>query len=173
MGEHGQTVEALRDTRYLAQSQKKAVDDAKLSDKMVPGRTANDRNSTNRKFSVDFLKRCTAEYEQAIKKYQGDTEKLVNVISHAPDAIVNCYSGKCGITCASHSLGCRGLPENCWQKEYLPPHAQKLQPTEKFRTIAIKCAALRAPLPPNTRVTRQLEKRQKMHQHDKLRQKSV
>lgn len=71
MGEHGQTVEALRDTRYLAQSQKKAVDDAKLSDKMVPGRTANDRNSTKRKFSVDFLKRCTAEYEQAIKKIPG------------------------------------------------------------------------------------------------------
>lgn len=40
-------------------------------------------------------------------------------------------------------------------------------------SAAIKCAALGAPLPPNTCVTRQLEKRQKMHQHDKLRQKSV
>lgn len=239
MGEHGQTVEALRDTRHLAQSQKKAVDNAKFSDRMFPGRTANDRNSTKRKFSVDFMKRCTAEYEQAIKKHQGDTEKLVNVLSHATDAIVNCYSGKCGSTCASHSLVCRGLPENCWPKEYLPPHARKLQPTEEDQdtlrhlvnyrfsrntltstrygtntqkseavhrgysksnpksvtcsasfepqifsavhrmnhgpgtSTAVKCAALGAPLPPNTRVTRQLEKRQKMHQHNKLRQKSV
>lgn len=239
MGEHGQTVEALRDTRHLAQSQKKAVDNAKFSDRMFPGRTANDRNSTKRKFSVDFMKRCTAEYEQAIKKHQGDTEKLVNVLSHALDAIVNCYSGKCGSTCASHSLVCRGLPENCWPKEYLPPHARKLQPTEEDQdtlrhlvnyrfsrntltstrygtntqkseavhmgysksnpksvtcsasfepqifsavhrmnhgpgtSTAVKCAALGAPLPPNTRVTRQLEKRQKMHQHNKLRQKSV
>lgn len=36
------------------------------------------------------MKRYKAEYEQAIKKYLGDTEKLVNVLSHATDAIVNC-----------------------------------------------------------------------------------
>lgn len=78
------------------------------------------------------MKRYKAEYEQAIKKYQGDTEKLVNVLSHATDAIVNCYSGKCGSTYASHSLVYRGLPENCSPKEYLPPHAKKLQPTDEY-----------------------------------------
>uniref|UniRef100_A0A8W8NJK9 Mutator-like transposase domain-containing protein n=1 Tax=Magallana gigas TaxID=29159 RepID=A0A8W8NJK9_MAGGI len=37
MGEHGQTVEALRDTRHLAHSQKKVVNNAKISDMMFPG----------------------------------------------------------------------------------------------------------------------------------------
>lgn len=46
IGEHEQTVEALRDTRHLAQSQRKAVDNAKFSDKMFSGRTASNRNST-------------------------------------------------------------------------------------------------------------------------------
>ena len=63
-------MEALRDTRHLAQSQKKATDNAKLSVQMFPGRTAADRQATKRKFSEDFMKRCTAEYDQAIRKYR-------------------------------------------------------------------------------------------------------
>ena len=69
MAEREQTVEALRGTRHRAQSQKKATDNAKFSVQMFPGRTA-DRQATKRKFSVDFLKRCTAEYDQAIRKYR-------------------------------------------------------------------------------------------------------
>ena len=88
---------------------------------MFPGRTAADRQATKRKFSVDFMKRCTAEYDQAIKKYRGDTEKLVNTLSFATDAIIDCYSGRCGHTCAQHSLVCSGAPEQCCPKEYLPP----------------------------------------------------
>lgn len=38
MGEYGRTVEALRDTRHIAQSQKKAADNAKFSQNMLPGR---------------------------------------------------------------------------------------------------------------------------------------
>uniref|UniRef100_K1QL72 Mutator-like transposase domain-containing protein n=1 Tax=Magallana gigas TaxID=29159 RepID=K1QL72_MAGGI len=45
MKEHGQTVEALRDTRHLAQSQKKAVDNAKFSQNMLPERTATERQA--------------------------------------------------------------------------------------------------------------------------------
>jgi hypothetical protein len=29
------------------------------------------------KFSIDFMKRCTAEYDTAAKKYRSDREKLV------------------------------------------------------------------------------------------------
>ena len=60
MSEREQTVEALRDTRHLTQSQKKAADNAKFSVQMFPGRTAADRQATKRKFSMDFMKRCTA-----------------------------------------------------------------------------------------------------------------
>ena len=56
IAEREQTVEALRGTRHLAQSQKKATDNAKFSVHMFPGRTAADRQATKRKFSV---KRCT------------------------------------------------------------------------------------------------------------------
>ena len=63
MAEQGHVVEeALGDTRHLAQSQKKAAA------QMFPGRTAADRQSTKRKFSVDFMKTCTAEYDQVIRK---------------------------------------------------------------------------------------------------------
>uniref|UniRef100_K1QM73 Uncharacterized protein n=1 Tax=Magallana gigas TaxID=29159 RepID=K1QM73_MAGGI len=34
------------------------------------------------------MKRCTAGYEQVLKKLQGNTDKLANVLSHATDAIV-------------------------------------------------------------------------------------
>ena len=111
MAEHGQVVESLRDTRHLAQSQKKAVDNAKFSEEMFPGRTAAQRLAIQRKFSVDFMKRCTAEYDTAVKKYRGDTEKLVNTLSYTADAIVLCYSGRCGETCAEHSLVCGGTLE--------------------------------------------------------------
>ena len=81
MAEHGQVVESLRDTRHLAQSQKKAVDNAKFSEEMFLGWTAAQRLAIQRKFSVDFMKRCNAEYDTAVKKYRGDTEKLVNTLS--------------------------------------------------------------------------------------------
>lgn len=71
MREHGQTVEALRDTRHLAQSQKKAADNAKFSQNMFPGRTATERQAERRNFSVDIIKRCTAEYDIAQKKSVG------------------------------------------------------------------------------------------------------
>ena len=87
--------EAQRDTRYLAQSHKKAADNAKFSAQMFSGRIAADRQSTKRKFSVDFMKRCTAEYDQAIRKHRGDAEKLINTLSFITDAIVDCYSGRC------------------------------------------------------------------------------
>ena len=102
---------------------------------MFPGRTAADRQATKRKFSVDFMKRCTAEYDQAIKKYRGDTEKLVNTLSFAIDAIIDCYSGICGRTYAQHSLVCSGAPENCWPKEYLPPQSRTLHPTEDDENV--------------------------------------
>ena len=85
--------EAQRDTRYLAQSHKKAADNAKFSAQMFSGRIAADRQSTKRKFSVDFMKRCTAEYDQAIRKHRGNAEKLINTLSFATDAIIDCYSG--------------------------------------------------------------------------------
>ena len=53
-------MEAPRDTRHLAQSQKKAADNAKFSVLFYPDRTAADRQATKRKFSGDFMKRCTA-----------------------------------------------------------------------------------------------------------------
>jgi hypothetical protein len=114
-------VESLRDTRHLAQSQKKAADSAKFSESMFPGWTAAQRLAIQIKFSVEFMKRCTAEYDTAVKKYRGDTEKLVNTLRYTADAIVQCYSGWCGKTCAEHSLVCGGTPERHWAKE-LPPH---------------------------------------------------
>lgn len=130
MAESGQAVESLRDTRHLAQSQKKAVDNAKFSEEMFPGRTAAQKLAVKRKFSVDFMKRCTAEYDVAVKKFRGDAGKLVNTLSYATDAIIHCYSGRCGKTCAEHSLVCGGTPERHWAKDYLPTHARTLNPTD-------------------------------------------
>ena len=130
MAKSGQVVESLRDTRHLAQSQKKAVDNAKFSEGMFPGRTAAQRQAIKRKFSVDFMKRCTAEYDVAVKKFRGDTEKLVNSLSYAADAIVQCYSGRCGKTCEEHSLVCGGKPEKHWAKDHLPTYARTLNLTE-------------------------------------------
>lgn len=48
--------------------------------------------------SMLTMKRCTAGYEQVLKKHQGNTDKLV---SHATDDVLNCYSWKCWSTCAS------------------------------------------------------------------------
>ena len=91
-------------TLHLAQSQKKAADNAKFSVQMFPSRTAADRQATKRKFSVDFM-RCTAEYNQAIRKYRSDTEKLVYTLSFATDAINDCLSGtSCDADVPVHSI---------------------------------------------------------------------
>ena len=238
MAEQGHVVEALRDTRHLAQSQKKAADNAKFSAQMFPGRTAADRQSTKRKFSVDFMKRCPAEYDQAIWKHRGNAEKLINTLSFATDAIIDCYSGRCGTTCQQHSMVCGGVPGKQWPKEYLPPEGRTLHPTEgdeevlrqlvNFRfsratltstrygtntqkseaihrgysksnpknvtcarnfqpqifsaihrlnhgpgkSAAIKCAALGAPVTEGTRVSCQLQRKQRKNEQDRLRKRS-
>lgn len=69
MGVHGKNVEALRDTRHLAQSQKMAIDTAKFSERMFPGRTVTYRHGTKRKFSKDLMERYSAEYDLAVKKH--------------------------------------------------------------------------------------------------------
>jgi hypothetical protein len=92
MAEHGQVVESLRDTPHLAQSQK-AVDNATFNEETFPGRTAAERLAIQRKFFVDVMKRCTAEYDTAVKKYGGDTEKLINTSIYTADAVLQCYWG--------------------------------------------------------------------------------
>ena len=83
----------------------------------ISTRTTADRQGRKRKFSVDFMKRCTAEYNQTIRTYRGDTEKRVNVLSFATDAIIDSYSSRCGRTCVHYSLVYNGAPEKCWPKE--------------------------------------------------------
>ena len=49
--------------------------------------------------------KCTAKYDQAIRKYRGDTEKLVNTLSFATDAINDCLSGtSCDADVPVHSI---------------------------------------------------------------------
>lgn len=64
------------------------------------------------------MKRCLVEYDFVIKKYCGDIEKLVNVLSYVIDFIVDCYVGRCGRICVDYFFVCKGYSEKCWSKEY-------------------------------------------------------
>lgn len=113
----------FRNTLHLAQSQNKDVDKAKFGNRMLAGRTANTQKLCQKKILCRLHEAMYIRVWASHEQYQGDPEKLINVLSFPTDAIVHCFSGKCGSTCDSQSFVWRGLPENCWPKEYLPPYA--------------------------------------------------
>lgn len=81
--EYGQTVEALTDTRQvgtLSNPRRRQRTVHNLA--MFPGRTPSERQDTKRKISVDLIKRFTAEYVIAQKKYCG---KMIHTLSFASE----------------------------------------------------------------------------------------
>lgn len=95
------------------------------------------------------MKRFSAEYDLAIKKHCGDTEKLVNALSYATDSIVDCYAGRCGRTCADHSFVTR---ENVGQRSTshpMPGHSTLLKrmwiPYEDLSVIGLTEIHLQPP----------------------------
>lgn len=76
VAECGQVVESFRDTYpsprkklTMPSSGRECFRDIQLPTKL---------NCPSKTFSVDFINKCTAEYDIAAKKFQGDTRKLVN-----------------------------------------------------------------------------------------------
>ena len=115
MAEQGHVVEALRDTRHLAQSQKKAADNAKFSGTNTPKSEA-----IHRGYSKSNPKNVTCA-----RNFQPQIFSAIHRLNHGPR-----------------------------------------------KSAAIKCAALGGPVTDGTRVSRQLQRKQRKNEQDRLRKRS-
>ena len=103
--------EHLLDTRHLCENVRKKIKNDPKVVQIMPGRTKAEREKLCGRFSLDLTFRCTAEREQAGKKYGNNFNKIKSAISYIVDAIVSCYRGNHD-KCKKYSYVCKGGPNN-------------------------------------------------------------
>ena len=113
--------EHLIDTRHLSENQRKSINKVNFSKQMFSGRTKEQRDKLQKRFSNDIVKRCEAEFAASQKRYAGDILMLKRSLSHAKFAIIKCYQADHS-ECRKHSLVCTGGKVRNWlnNSAYLP-----------------------------------------------------
>lgn len=129
---------SLLDTRHFSDNQRKFIRNNNNMLNLMPGGTVKERSGLLNQFALDLSQRCTAEYESALTKCNGDTAKFKNKLSHTVDAMILCYQNKHCI-CRTKSFVCAGR-DNPWvnNSKYLPKNF-KLNLTLKEQTELRKC----------------------------------
>lgn len=134
--------EHFLDTRHFNENHRKNIKKNTDINKMMPGRTKEERDKLQNNFSVDLAARCSAEFNQAIEKFGGNFQKMKNKISYICDAIPLCYTGNHEM-CRRHSLVCTGGKKS-WLKNsnFLKSSFKILNKTENISAIR-KCVDYR------------------------------
>ena len=107
-------VQHLQDTQHLSKSLSTAVSNFNFSKEMMPRSTKAMQARTQKQLAYDLRQRVHGEFEQAYRKFNGDLEAMNSHFSQCVDAIIACYSGRCGKPCSQHSLVCAGLQSKRW-----------------------------------------------------------
>ena len=137
----GRPVEHLLDTRHFGESLARAVDRLDFSANALPASTKKDKKRIQKDLSHNVKRRCTAEFEMAYKKLNGDIDLIINKLSYAIDALIQCYSGNCSRLCAKHSFICTGKPKGRWAHTYLPSQGGRLDLGEEDVRILCNCVS--------------------------------
>lgn len=120
-GDTGVNISVQRCTRHLTRSTERKLKAAKFSDEMFPGRTKEERQKAQARFSLDVGDRCQAECNFAHKMYGPDLETKRKALSYIPDVIMSCYKGNCSL-CNKYSFVCTGMAKTMWKRPYLNTH---------------------------------------------------
>ena len=140
--------EFQNDSRHFIESHRKKCKSSTFSNEMFPLKKKNDIDY-RKQFETDFVKRCTAEFNQAhnkARKFQNEPQKMKNemnkLLRNVPKTIVHCYAGDHS-TCKQNSFVCKP-PEHKWPKYYLH-ESQKygLNMTESDRNLVEELAGYR------------------------------
>lgn len=96
--EYGSKVEHFRDTRHFSAAIKKAVANAKFSQKMFKAKKKVDRTSMQKRFAEDVRRRISFEFKTAVKateKMPDDEKKseMFALLTNKPKIIVKCLNG--------------------------------------------------------------------------------
>ena len=146
-GQNDSSVILLRDTQHLSVSMHRAVCNAKFSSSMFPKSTAAKRERAQRELGHDLRRRVQGEFQAAFKKYDGNIDSLINHFSYCTDALIECYSGSCGLNCQKYSLLCNGNKRKWNHNAYLKfldnAHSASLQPNETDRKLLRSIVGIR------------------------------
>lgn len=117
----GENIVHLLDTRHFGESVRRSLERMKFSAGAIPGSTVREREGVQKRFAQNLTQRVNAEWKIAYKLHSNNLHVLKNKLSYAIDAIIECYNGNCGRSCAKHSMVCDGKHKSKkqWQHGYL------------------------------------------------------
>ena len=104
----GKPVINLLDTRHFGEALGRNVEKLNFDAEATGCTTAKDRLQIMKLFALNVKRRVNAEWKTAYNVYTNNLDMLINKLSYAVDAIVDCYSGNCGSPCENHSFACSG-----------------------------------------------------------------
>ena len=109
---------------HYARLHKKAICNAAFSPLMFDEKTKAARKTALKWFAQDLSERCSAELKLAVKSVstlksdEQIKQKLNTILKKTPDAIIDCYRGKCGRMCQKYSMACNGSKSKfVWKKK--------------------------------------------------------
>ena len=132
----------LQDSHHYSKTVKGHISKGEFSAQMFPGTTKTTRTKEQNWFAEDLRQRCEAEHKRAIGTLSRLTnlnekkEKLKQILSNTPEAIIKCYKGSCDL-CLKHSFVCKGPGSDYqWPKAFMSSSSKNnLHPTEEDETL--------------------------------------
>ncbi|KAH3774675.1 hypothetical protein DPMN_176061 [Dreissena polymorpha] len=130
---HGHNVGHLRDLRHLGNSLKRELNKAPFSKGMLKGHS---KSNIRNRFALSVKARCMAELKAAHNKHQGDIKVLKKVMVNVISAIILCFNGYCGTSCAKYRYVCAGT--NRQAKNFMPNNV-KVRMVNSDQQVLKKC----------------------------------
>ena len=129
----------LKDTRHLTQCMRKQLEKLTFKPSIFPELSGEDRTRAHNRFAREISQRASGEYKLCYKHHDGKLNAIKRDLTYATDAIIMCFSGKCGKMCQKYSYICKGRGRKAC---YLPSNIKTVISGDN-ETLLRKCLGMR------------------------------
>ena len=142
----GIPMERMADVIHLTKCMRNKIKKANFSAQMFKTSNQKERKFLQGRFAKDISHRVLVEFKHMSSRATSE-DKLTGLFQNCAkvkNAIIDCYSGKCGKSCERFCLACNGQQsKDCWKKDFLPPNKGNFVIKGEDRKILQQCLNVR------------------------------
>ena len=117
----GIPMERMADVIHLTKCMRNKIKKANFSVQMFKTSNQKERKFLQRRFAKDISHRVLVEFKHMSSRATCEDKLtgLFQTCAKVKNAIIDCYSGKCGKSCERFCLACNGQQsKECWKKDF-------------------------------------------------------
>ena len=142
----GKPMERMADVIHLTKCMRNKIKKANFTLQMFKSCSQKEHKFLQGRLAKDLSHRVLVELKCIPSRATCDNKNnsLFKKCAKLKNAIVDCYSGKCGKSCERYSWVCKGQKsKDCWKKDFLPPNKSSFYIKGEDRKLLLQCLNIR------------------------------